>query len=78
MTIDIVQLKHKIKIQEGCIEHMYLDTRGFVTIGVGKLLSRESEAADLAFIREDSSTAASKQEISDEYNFLKKQKNRFS
>lgn len=74
MTIDITQLKQKIKIQEGCIEHMYLDTRGFVSIGVGKLLSRETEAADLTFIREDSGTAANKQEIVDEYNFLKTQK----
>jgi GH24 family phage-related lysozyme (muramidase) len=74
MAIDNTQLKQKIKIQEGCIEHMYLDTRGFVTTGVGQLLSRETEAADLAFIREDSGIAANKQEIVDEYNFLKKQR----
>jgi len=67
-----------MKIQEGCIDHMYLDTRGFVTVGVGKLLSFETDVVDLAFIHADSRIAANQQEIAEEYHFLKQQKSGLS
>ena len=34
---------------EGRIHHMYLDVKGFVTIGVGNLLATAIDAAKLAF-----------------------------
>lgn len=34
---------------EGVVDHMYLDTRGFVTVGVGQLLATAHDATALAF-----------------------------
>ncbi|MEE8299488.1 MAG: hypothetical protein V3R67_08940, partial [Thermodesulfobacteriota bacterium] len=34
---------------EGCINHMYLDSKGFVTVGVGQLLKTVEDAKKLAF-----------------------------
>lgn len=35
-------LRGKLEKYEGLIEHMYLDTKGYVTVGVGHLLSCSS------------------------------------
>ena len=39
----------KLKEFEGSFTHMYLDTKGYVTVGVGHLLSSAAVAAGLAF-----------------------------
>ena len=36
---------------EGRIAHMYLDTKGLVTVGVGKMLRNEAAALKLPFVR---------------------------
>lgn len=33
-----------LNAQEGCIPHMYLDTRGYVTVAVGQLLAHVADA----------------------------------
>lgn len=49
--------------QEGSVPHMYLDTRGNVTVGVGLLLATSREAEALGFVERSSGRAASRSEI---------------
>ena len=46
---EYVELKRKIELYEGNIEHMYLDSNGFVTVGVGHVIPNASRAAKLTF-----------------------------
>lgn len=59
-----------IKAGEGSIPHMYLDTVGKVTIGVGNMLRDAKAATALPFIVAESGEAASKQAIVAEYNLV--------
>ncbi len=52
---------------EGNVEHMYLDTRGNVTVGKGKLLSSAADAVTLPFTLRGTETLASEDEIRAEY-----------
>lgn len=52
---------------EGSINHMYLDTVGAVTVGVGRMLPDAEAAAKLTFLRGTEKLAASTQEIKDEF-----------
>ena len=45
-------LRKKLNEYEGKIEHMYKDTKGFVTVGVGHLLKDLSAAQKLNFIHQ--------------------------
>jgi GH24 family phage-related lysozyme (muramidase) len=56
---------------EGSIDHMYLDTRGNVTVGVGTRLSNADAAADLAFRHRDTDVLASRAEIRAEYDVIR-------
>jgi GH24 family phage-related lysozyme (muramidase) len=56
---------------EGSIEHMYLDTVGAVTVGVGRMLPDAAAAAKLPFVRNADGAAASTQEMTDEYKAIK-------
>ena len=49
---------------------MYLDTRGFVTVGKGKMLPTASDAVALAFLRQGTDVPASEDEIRAEYNLI--------
>lgn len=60
-----------IKKGEGSIPYMYLDTRGFVTVAVGNLLRTVADAQALAFVRRDTTEAASAEEIEADYNAVK-------
>lgn len=42
-----------LEIFEGTVPWMYLDTRGFVTVGVGELLANAAKAGTLAFVDPD-------------------------
>ncbi len=64
-------LRKKLEKYEGRVEHMYLDTRGFVTVGVGHMMSSATKAKQLSFIVVSSGAAASKEEIADEYALIK-------
>lgn len=66
-------LRQKLETYEGCVEHMYLDTKGYITVGVGHLLSTLTNAQSLAFIVQKDSKAATKEQIKTDYDTVKKQ-----
>ena len=68
------KIQAKLKHEEGCINHMYLDTRGLVTIGVGNLLATESSATELPFIDRETHREASSVDIASEYRLVKSQR----
>ena len=62
----IVKRRELIKRGEGCVTHMYLDTVGKVTVGVGNMLPNSDTATELPFIiRESGEVASDSQIISD-------------
>lgn len=65
--------KKEIKASEGEISHMYLDTVGAVTVGVGNMVSTVAEAQKLAFTNRQTSKAATKDEIKADFEAVKKQ-----
>lgn len=71
-------LRAKMEKYEGKIGHMYLDSKGFVTVGVGHLLKGLASAQKLSF-RKNNNMPASKDEIKADYEEVKKQpKNRLA
>ena len=65
------KLRSKLEQYEGKVEHMYLDTRGFVTVGIGHMMASAEDAKKISFINASSGSAATKQEIEDEYTLIK-------
>ncbi|HED33785.1 MAG TPA: hypothetical protein ENJ08_06155 [Gammaproteobacteria bacterium] len=65
-------LRAKLEEYEGNIPHMYLDSKGYVTVGIGHLLSNVANAQKLPF-KNASKKAASKEEIKTDYDTVKKQ-----
>jgi hypothetical protein len=65
------KLRKKLEQYEGRVEHMYLDTKGYVTVGVGHMMSSAEEAKKVAFVNAASGAAATKKEIEDEYTLIK-------
>ena len=57
---------------EGNIPHMYLDSKGYVTVGIGHLLSTVQNAQKLPFVDKDGKKATSEQ-IAADYNMIAKQ-----
>jgi GH24 family phage-related lysozyme (muramidase) len=71
-------LRSKMEKYEGKVSHMYLDSKGFVTVGVGHLLVDLASAQKLSF-KKSNGTPASKTEIKADYDAVKKQpKNRMA
>jgi len=66
MTWD--DIKADFEKWEALITHMYLDTRGFVTVGVGNMLPNAAAAQKLAFVKRKDSTAATADEIKAEFD----------
>jgi GH24 family phage-related lysozyme (muramidase) len=58
---------------EGKLSHMYLDTVGLVTVGVGKMLPDVGAAQELRFVRRADGTDASPEEIAADYNAVSSQ-----
>jgi GH24 family phage-related lysozyme (muramidase) len=56
---------------EGCVEYMYLDVKGLVTVGVGCLIDPMSEAVTLPFRFKISKHPAKRNEIVDEWKRVK-------
>jgi len=52
---------------EGRIAHLYLDTKGLVTVGVGKMLRNEAAALKLPFVRRADGVRATPAEISADF-----------
>lgn len=59
--------------EEGSISHMYLDTRGFVTVAVGQLLPTVESAQKLDFIHRDTGVRADAAEIALDYQTVRLQ-----
>ena len=62
-----------IKEGEGCVAHMYLNTVGKVTVGVGNMLKKPSSAISLRFILEATGEKASEKSIEDEFELVSNQ-----
>ncbi len=62
-----------IKEGEGSIAHMYLDTRGFVTVAVGQLLRTVDDAQELDFVHRDTGQPAGAPEVAQDYASVKHQ-----
>lgn len=65
-------LRTNMEKYEGKIKHMYLDSKGFVTVGVGHLIKDLANAQILNFQKIDN-TPASDDEIKADYESVKKQ-----
>ena len=65
--------KKDLKASEGEITHMYLDSEGVVTVGVGNALSSAAEAQKLGFVNRATQKTATKEEIKSDYDAVKKQ-----
>lgn len=65
-------LRAKLEKYEGNVPHMYLDSKGFVTVGVGHLISSVAAAQKLAF-KTEKNLPASAADIKLDYEAVKKQ-----
>jgi GH24 family phage-related lysozyme (muramidase) len=65
-------LRMNLEKYEGKVPHMYLDSVGYVTVGVGHLLSSVAAAQALAF-RNSKNVPATRDEIKADYEAVKKQ-----
>lgn len=66
-------LRTNLEKYENRIAHMYLDTRGYVTVGIGHMIPNKQKAKELKFVVEASGVLATPAEIESEYDLLKKQ-----
>ncbi len=64
------RLMRQLEQQEGRINHMYRDTRGFITIGVGHLMPYPHTAARLGFVHKESGRPARDADIRAEFRQL--------
>lgn len=55
---------------EDCVNHMYLDTKGCVTVGVGQMIPNAEEAKSLFFLDNNSHTEATDDSIMQEYETI--------
>ena len=66
--------KKEIKVSEGSISHMYLDTVGKVTVGVGNMLPNVAAAQKLGFVvRKTPSKKATADQIKTDFETISKQ-----
>jgi GH24 family phage-related lysozyme (muramidase) len=72
-VIEYVELKKKIELYEGNIEHMYLDSNGFVTVGVGHMIPNASHAAALTFYVTKTAVPATEEQKKAEYEAILKE-----
>lgn len=66
-------LKRKLELYEGRVEHMYLDTKGYVTIAVGHMIPNVGAAKKLNFVHHKTNVKANEADIISEYDRVKKQ-----
>lgn len=65
-------LRSSLEKYEGRINHLYLDSKGYVTVGVGHLISNTGQAQKLSF-RTVKNLPATAAEIKADYDAVKKQ-----
>lgn len=68
-----VELKNKIELYEGNIDHMYLDSNGFVTVGVGHMIPNATHAAGLAFYVRKTGAPATEEQRKAEFEAVSKE-----
>ncbi len=66
------KLKKRIQPYEGNIPHMYLDSKGYVTVGIGSLISSLAVAQKLPFVHDKTNKRATANEIQSDYNSVLK------
>lgn len=71
--LDWEQVKKDFERWEGKVSHMYLDTRGYVTVGIGKMLPNVATAQQLKFVSREQEKPATAKEIETDFNEVKKQ-----
>lgn len=77
-TTEKAILRSKMEKYEGKVCHMYLDSKGFVAVGVGHMLKDLASAQKLNF-KKGNDMPASKEEIKADYEAVKQQpKNRLA
>ncbi|GAA6169280.1 hypothetical protein [Sessilibacter corallicola] len=77
-TSEKATLRAKLEKYEGKVKHMYLDSKGYVTVGVGHLIPDLKSAQKLNF-KNSKSLAATQDEIKTDFELIKKQpKNRLA
>ena len=74
MALDFVEVKVHMVPYEGNIGHMYLDTKGLVTVGIGNYLPSVEAAQALGFVSRASTRSASAAEIKADYESVEKQR----
>jgi hypothetical protein len=67
------QIKGLIGPFEGNVPHMYVDTKGFVTVGIGNMLPNVKAAQALAFANRTTKNPATGAEIATDFETVAKQ-----
>lgn len=67
-------LRKKLEFYEGLVDHMYLDTKGFLTVGIGHLLPSVASAQQVDFFRRKDNIKATHNEIKTDYETVGKQR----
>jgi len=70
---DHTQLKATLVAAEGALGHMYLDTVGLVTVGVGHMTPNAEAAQKLEFIVRSNGSAATSEQIAADYVSVSRQ-----
>jgi GH24 family phage-related lysozyme (muramidase) len=73
MALTFDEIKLFIAPFEGNIPHMYLDTEGFVTVGIGNMLPSSDAASALAFTNRATQNPATKEEIKTDFDSVSAQ-----
>lgn len=67
------EIKRLVAPFEGNLPHMYVDTKGFVTVGIGNMLPNAKAAQQLAFVNRTTKNSATEVEIATDFDNVAKQ-----
>jgi GH24 family phage-related lysozyme (muramidase) len=70
---DHQEVKAMLMIAEGTLPHMYLDTTGLVTVGVGHMIPNAQAAQGLTFVVRATGAASTPDQVSAEYANVSRQ-----
>ena len=73
MPLNLAHIKQQTCRFEGSVNHMYLDTVGKVTVGVGNMLSSVEQAQELPFVDRRTGRRATPQEIAADFEAVQRQ-----
>jgi len=69
--LNYLKLWQQLKQHEGCINHMYLDSVGIVTVGVGHAIFNHNMLDGIKFIYKHNGQLACSADVKAEYNYIK-------